>query len=166
MQLSTGHFISVVRVIWIAGALVGALAGSLMLNGCAEPASSGTSVTIPIVNISCVTTRCRAAATARAFIVYTTSSCANPTFGETVAGSTTLTCNGTVCSGSVSSFTNQSGLSANTIREGFYSVCVVVDFNGNYVGTPVSGQDTTGALGDSLITTGTSAKTVTAFSDI
>ncbi len=166
MELSTGFFITLARYIWKAGALVGALAGSLMLSSCAEPAGSGISVTIPIVNISCVTTRCRAAATGRAFIVYTTSSCANPAFGETVAGSTTLTCNGTSCTGSVISFTNSAGLSTNTIRDGFYSVCVVVDFNGNYIGTPVSGQDTTGALADSLVTTGSSAKTVTAFSDI
>ncbi len=138
----------------------------LGLSGCAESAGSGKSVAIPIVDVTCTTPRCRAAASARAFLVYTTSACANSAFGETVAGSTTLTCNATGCRGNVSAFTSSAGVSANTIREGFYSVCVVVDFNANYIGAAVAGEDANGALNNSLINSSSPSQAVTSFVDI
>jgi hypothetical protein len=139
-----------------------------MLSGCAEPAGSGVSVTIPAVQITCATARCRAATTARAFLIYTTSGCGlNMRFGETVAGSNnSLACNSGGCSGSINSFIDAAGASAATIREGFYAVCVVLDFNANYIGTALTGEDTTGALADSFVTTGSAQKSVSAFTDI
>lgn len=147
-------------------AIAAALMMTFALSGCAEPAGSGATVTIPLVQMSCTTARCRSAVAARAYIVYTTSSCANPAFGATVAGSTTLSCNGSSCSGTVISFTNQAGSSANIMREGYYSVCVIVDFNSNYIGSAIAGEDSTGVLADTNITSGLTTKIVTVFSDI
>ncbi|CAN5396538.1 hypothetical protein BH10BDE1_BH10BDE1_19590 [soil metagenome] len=142
---------------------------SLLINfliaGCAERSGTGKSVAIPIVSLSCGTAHCHQNIPAKAYIVYTTSSCSNASFGETVAGSTTLTCNGGGCSGTVTNFTDGSGSSANTMPDGFYSICVVLDFDSNYIGTAVTG-DTTGALNNTQITNGTTTRSVTSFADL
>lgn len=145
-------------------AVVGVVA--LSLAGCAEQAGTGTNVPIPIVEISCTTNRCKALNPGRAFIVYTTSSCANAAFGETVAGSTTLVCNGLGCSGSVTNFTAGSGVSTNTMRDGFYSICVVIDFNSNYIGAAMAGEDSTGSLANTNVVSGVTTRSVTSFTDI
>lgn len=131
-----------------------------MLAGCAEPAGSGKYITIPSVGISCATTRCKAVATAKAYVVYTTSSCTNPSFGETAAGSATLACSGSGCFGTATSFTGTS------IREGFYSICVIVDFNNNYVGAAIPGEDATGSRENANIFDGLTTISVSTFSDI
>lgn len=134
--------------------------GAMSFLGCAEKAGSGAFMTVPNVGISCATTRCKAAVTAQAYVVYTTSSCANPSFGETAAGSATLTCSGTGCVGTATSFSTQ------TFREGFYSVCVIVDFNGNYVGAAIPGEDATGARENVNLVSGTALISVSSFTDI
>ena len=149
------------------GVLFGALSLSgFLLAGCAESSGSGADVTIPIVDLTCSTARCKGVASARAYIVYTTSSCANSAFGETVAGSTTLSCNALGCSVQLTIFTATSGLSATTIQSGFYSVCVVLDYNGNYIGSAVSGEDTTGTLANSYVDRWVTSRSVSSFTDI
>lgn len=56
--------------------------------------------------------------------------------------------------------------SSTSIREGFYSVCVIVDFNSNYAGSAVAGQDATGERANTNFVTGTSVTSVTSFTDI
>lgn len=134
--------------------------------GCAEVAGSGRSSRIPNVRVSCTTSRCLSQSTASAYVVYTTSSCTNPSFGETVAGSGTATCgavNG--CVATVNQFTDQSGLRATVIPEGTYSICVTLDFNGSYVGAAEAG-DSTGALNNASIIDGTATADVSIFADI
>lgn len=144
-------------------ALVGLIS---IMSGCAEQAGSGLNVPIPTVEISCTTARCRAAGSADAYIVYTTSSCGNAAFGETVAGSATISCNAFGCVGQITSFTGAGGIATAFIPEGFYSVCATLDFNGNYVGEAVSGQDTTGALSNTSINRQTTVRNLTSFVDI
>ncbi len=136
------------------------------VGACAEVAGSGRASRIPNVRVSCTTARCLANSTATAYVVYTTSSCTNPSFGETVAGSTTASCgavNG--CTVTINQFTDKNGLSASTIPEGTYSVCVTLDFNGSYVGTAEAG-DSTGALNNASIVDGNTTADVSIFSDI
>ncbi|MDZ4083555.1 MAG: hypothetical protein U1E10_11505 [Bdellovibrionales bacterium] len=138
----------------------------LLTNGCAEVVGSGRAARIPNVRVSCTTVRCLSNTSANAYVVYTTSSCTNPSFGETVAGSATATCgavNG--CTVTVNQFTGKDGLSASTIPEGTYSVCVTLDFNGSYVGSSEPG-DATGALNNASITDGNTTADVSIFSDI
>lgn len=137
----------------------------LLTSGCAEKAGSGQAVAIPIVSVSCTTSNCRQPGSARAIAVYTTSSCANVRFGETVTGSTTVSCSISGCTGTITNFTDANSLSVNTIPEGFYSVCVVVDFNLDYAGTAASG-DSNGALASTFITAGTTTRIVNAFTDL
>ena len=143
-----------------------ALAVTFVLSGCAEPAGSGVGVSIPIVNITCTTTRCKSGAPARAFLTYTTSGCTAPAFGEKVAGSTSLSCNVTGCSGSITSFSDSSGSSANTIPSGFYDICVTLDFNSNYIGSAVPGEDATGSRTSVSVSGATLSQSVTSFTDL
>ena len=140
--------------------------GHGILSGCAETAGSGLNVTIPIVEISCTTARCRGAGSADAYIVFTTSSCANAAFGETVAGSATISCNAFGCVGQVTNFTGTGGVSTAVIREGFYSICPTLDFNGNYVGDAVAGQDATGSFPNTFIDRNSATRNLTSFTDI
>lgn len=139
---------------------------TMVVSACAEVAGSGRAARIPDVRVSCTTARCLANSSATAIVVYTTSSCTNPSFGETVAGSANASCgavNG--CTVTINQFTGKDGLSARTIPEGIYSVCVILDFDGNYVGTAESG-DSTGALNNASITDGNTTADVSIFSDI
>jgi hypothetical protein len=134
--------------------------------GCAEVAGSGQAVRIPTVRVSCTTSRCIANSTASVYVVYTTSSCSNPSFGETVAGSGTANCgavNG--CTATINQFTGTDGGSAATIPEGTYSVCVTLDFNNSYVGSSEPG-DSTGALNNASIVGGSATADVSIFADI
>lgn len=146
-------------------AAIVALFSALVLSGCAEIAGNGQLVAVPLVSISCTTAYCKQNFPAKAYIVYTTSSCANAQFGESVAGSATLTCNSSGCTGTISSFTSTSGSSTSSIAEGFYSICAVLDFNSDYIGTALIG-DSTGVLSNTYVTTGTSARNVTSFVDM
>lgn len=137
-----------------------------LFSGCAEQAGSGLSVPIPTVQISCTTARCQAASSADVYVVFTTSSCGNAAFGETVAGSATISCNAFGCVGQVTSFTGTGGVATATLPEGFYSVCAILDFNGNYIGDAVAGQDTTGAFSNTFINNQTATRSLTSFSDI
>ncbi|MBN8539389.1 MAG: hypothetical protein J0L82_03300 [Deltaproteobacteria bacterium] len=133
---------------------------------CAEVAGSGQAARIPNVRVSCTTGRCTASSTASAYVVYTTSSCTNPSFGETVAGSGTASCgamNG--CTATINQFTGKDGGNASTIPEGTYSVCVTLDFNNSYVGSSEPG-DSTGALNNASIVDGTATADVSIFTDI
>lgn len=133
---------------------------------CAEVAGSGRAARIPNVRLSCTTARCIANSSASAYVVYTTSSCTNPSFGETVAGSGTASCgavNG--CTATISQFTGKDGGSAATIPEGTYSVCVTLDFNGSYVGASEPG-DSTGALNNASVVDGNATADVSIFADI
>lgn len=136
------------------------------MSACAEVVGSGRAARIPNVRVSCTTARCIAASTATAIVVYTTSSCTNPSFGETVAGSATASCgavNG--CTATISQFTGKDGTTARTIPEGTYSVCVILDFDGSYVGSAEPG-DSTGALNNASIVDGNATADVSIFSDI
>lgn len=131
----------------------------LSLAACAERAGSGAFMQTPNVGVSCATTRCKANVTARAYVTYTTSSCQNPQFGETAAGSAILTCNGLGCTGTASNFTTP------TLREGFYSICVIIDFNSNYVGAAIPGEDSVGSNANINLVEGMLTTTVTSFTD-
>jgi hypothetical protein len=146
-------------------ALIFTLIG-LLTNGCAEVVGSGRAARIPNVRVSCTTANCIVNRPATAYVVYTTSSCTNPSFGETVAGSATVSCgpvNG--CAATINQFTGKDGFSARTIPEGTYSVCVTLDFNGSYLGAAEPG-DSTGALNNASITDGNTTADVSIFSDI
>lgn len=137
----------------------------LLLTGCAEVAGSGRAMQIPSVRISCTTTNCRNAAQADAYVVYTTSGCTNPDFGERAAGSVRQSCNAMGCAGTVSQFIDSNSQAVTYIPEGTYSVCVILDFNSNYLGTAVSG-DSRGELANAALTTGTSFADVSVFTDV
>jgi len=137
-----------------------------LMSACAEVAGSGQAARIPNVRVSCTTTRCLTNSSATAIVVYTTSSCTNPSFGETVTGSATASCgavNG--CTATINQFTGKDGFSATTIPEGTYSVCVILDFDSSYDGAAEPG-DSTGALNNAAITDGNTTADVSIFSDI
>lgn len=139
--------------------------GVAFLSGCSESASSGQFVTIPSVSVACTTARCKGNTTGTAYLTYTTSGCTNPSFGETATGSVTVTCNGaTGCTGNITSFSNTAG-TATSIREGYYSACITVDFNSNYAGSAVAG-DSSGASNITQIVSGSGVVTVNSFTDL
>lgn len=152
------------RVNYVAKVAIFILSAGLSTS-CAEVAGSGRSMQIPSVRISCTTTNCRNAAQADAYVVYTTSGCTNPDFGERAAGSLRLTCNTIGCAGTVSQFIDSNSQSVTFIAEGTYSVCVILDFNADYLGTAVSG-DSRGELANAALTTGTSFADVSVFNDV
>ena len=132
-----------------------------LFSGCAEVAGSGAFVSIPAVSISCVGGGCAVSGTRVAYVSYTTSSCAAAEFGETVTGSANVTCNGAQCTGLISQFVDIRGL-ATSMKEGFYSVCVTIDVDNNWIGQPASG-DMQGGLANVHVTTGTATQAVTSY---
>lgn len=130
--------------------------------GCAEVAGSGAFVSIPSVSFQCAGSGCAVAGSRFVHVSYTTSSCSAAEFGETVTGSTTVTCNGAQCAGLISSFVDTQG-SATSMREGVYNVCVTVDVDNNWSTGPAAG-DMIGSVTNVRVVSGTATQSVTSFS--
>lgn len=159
-SLKTRIFGHTVRY-WMGLLVFGAFALGAM-PGCAEVAGSGAYVSIPSVSFQCSGGGCAVSGSRFVHVSYTTSSCAAAGFGETVTGSTMVTCNGAQCSGLISSFIDSNG-SATSMKEGFYSVCVTIDVDNNWSTGPASG-DMIGGLQNVQVKAGTATQSVTSFS--
>jgi len=136
------------------------------LVSCAEQAGSGNYVPIPSVRIECTTAACKATGgSINAFVVFTISGCTNPSYGEVASGSSAVTCNGSGCAGTVTTFLNSSSQSVTSIPDGSYSVCVTIDLDRNYSGTQQAG-DAAGTLSTNLRVNAATTVTVSAFTDL
>lgn len=147
---------------------IGLISGVLVVVSvsCAERAGSGNSVRIPSVRVECTTAGCRGTgALVNAFAVYTTSSCSNPSFGETASGSASVFCSSSGCTGIITIFVGSRGQPMTSIPDGTYAVCVTVDRDQNYSGTHQAG-DSYGTLSTNLLIDATSSVTVSAFTDL
>lgn len=139
--------------------------------GCAPGSGDfGPEVEIPEVEIQCTTGRCRGGIPGVAYVVYTTSSCGNPTFGQVASENTTVTCTALGCSGRVTGFIGLSGAVKTQIASGVYNLCVEIDFNNNYGGRAQIGEDTVGSLDAVVVREANSAVqpllTVSRFDDL
>ncbi|MDX9730198.1 MAG: hypothetical protein RBT63_00370 [Bdellovibrionales bacterium] len=135
--------------------------------GCAELAGDGETVSIPPVQIECRSNFCKDAShtQGRVFLVYTTSGCNSPAFGEAAGASATITCNPTSgCRGTVSSFSSSGGLPIREIPTGFYSICVTIDFDNDYLGEAVAG-DAVGVRNNAAVGKTSGTLIVDSFSD-
>lgn len=94
------------------------------VGGC-DSAGDGTSVSVPRTEIRCSTAKCAGVGFADVVISFTLSGCAGDqiTFEEYSTGSMSLTCNGTSCTGTISSW------SPNTIPSRTYYVCGWIDID-------------------------------------
>jgi hypothetical protein len=142
---------------------------SLVAIGCSEAASTGETVDIPVVRMDCVSTDCMQNVTPTMYAFITTSGCSSPAFGTIRAMSTnSINCTaGSGCTGFLSGWIDQSSASTTTMPSGTYSICVIVDYNGDYSGSgsPASG-DSYGELNNIVISGSTGTQFVTSFSDI
>lgn len=138
----------------------------MLFVSCAEQAGSGSYVPIPSVRVECTTSRCKATGgSINAFVIFTISGCANPSYGEVASGSSAVTCNGSGCTGTVTTFLDSTSQSVTSIPDGSYSVCVTIDLDRNYSGTQQVG-DAAGDLATNLRVNAATTVTVSAFTDL
>lgn len=139
----------------------------LFLGSCAEVAGTGESVAIPRVLFRCTDTAfcLRNVSNARAIVVFTTSGCSAPDFGQAISGSIEdLNCTVTDgCRGEVSSWINTSLMSTSTMPSGVYSICGRIDYNGDYPVSTVG--DSTGRLDDVSVGLSTANQYMTSWQD-
>ena len=137
-----------------------------LLVSCGEQAGSGNYVPVPSVRVECTTSRCKATGgSINAFAVFTISGCTNPSFGEVASGSSTVSCNGSGCTGTVTTFVDSGSQSVTSIPDGLYSVCVTIDLDRHYSGTQQAG-DSAGDLSTHLRVNAATTVTVSAFTDL
>jgi hypothetical protein len=151
--------------------LASILISNLALNtGCSESANSGAIVSIPTVQMNCTAANCSGFNGNPTMIAFITSSgCTSPGFGTVVSTSlNSVSCVfGVGCSGVLSGWIDGAGTPTSKMPEGNYSVCVIVDYNGNYngLGAAMSG-DSYGTLDNVAVSNGTGTQTVTSFADV
>lgn len=123
-----------------------------VLSACSETADTGIPVAIPAIRVQCTTNQCLGNANPRTAMVFTTSGCVAPDFGEVLRYvSESHTCNSGGCNFSTSSsgWVDQSGSSVATIPSGTYSVCACLDLDKSHL--PFEGCDQNSSYGPVLV---------------
>lgn len=117
------------------------------------------------VSLTCTASNCLAGGEYNAFVIVTSGLCSDLNVRAVASGNTVVQCSpGGGCSGTVSGWVDNSGHSIREVPAGTYSICGVIDFNNDYVGSADSG-DAVGTLTSTSLA-GTDAKTLSTWSNV
>lgn len=106
---------------------------SSFATGCAPSTTPGRWVDIPSIFFYCPTTNCRQNANPSAYAELTTSGCTNPAPGRQRTATIVASCTaGVGCTGTLLPWLYTDGRTTTGIPNGDYSLCIRVDYNGDY----------------------------------
>lgn len=117
------------------------------------------------VTVACTASNCLAGGEYNAFVIVTSGLCSDLNVRAVASGNTVVQCSpGGGCSGAVSGWVDNSGHSIREVPAGTYSICGVIDFNNDYVGSADSG-DAVGTLASTSLE-GAEVKTLSTWNNV